>query len=230
MANEIHPSAVIMNDVELGDGNYVGPFVLLAGPLRIGNNNYIGAHCVIGTPAEDAKGLGPAELRLPQPHGVRIGNNNVIRELTIVHGGKVGDTRICDNCWIHSQSHIDHDCILSDGVVLAPCVSLAGMVTIEHFAQIGMAAAIHQQRRIWGYSMIGMNATVVHNVPPFALVRGTPARIAGCNRRRLERMGISAEHIEEVEKWLLSQSEIPGTLPETILAELREFSSEMHQG
>ena len=47
--NHIHPTAVIDDMVEMGEGNYVGPFCYLAGYLQIGNKNRFESHCAVGT-------------------------------------------------------------------------------------------------------------------------------------------------------------------------------------
>jgi len=223
MDNRIHPSAVIAGDVRLGRDNFIGPCAVLCGPLTVGNDNYIGAHVVIGTPAEDAKNLGPRELQAVQPHGVRIGDNNVIRELTAIHGGTQRDTTLANGCWIHSQSHIDHDCQLADGVVLAPCVKLGGTVSIGTEAQVGMGAAVHQTRRIGAYSMTAMSAAIVSDVPPCALVIGVPAKLRGVNRRKMHRLGLTREHIEDLNRFLLHGGVLPEGLPDCVLNELRLF-------
>jgi len=50
--NRIHPSAVIDDDVELGEDNYIGPFCYLTGYLTIGDNNRFEAYCSVGTRPE----------------------------------------------------------------------------------------------------------------------------------------------------------------------------------
>ncbi|MGH3468883.1 MAG: UDP-N-acetylglucosamine acyltransferase, partial [Thermocrispum sp.] len=94
MANRIHPTAVIGDGVQLGDGNDIGPFAVVVGPVVIGSGNWIGPHCVIGTPASDRGAPHPAAwdgAPSGDPEqdgfGVRIGDRNVIREYCSVHQG-----------------------------------------------------------------------------------------------------------------------------------------------
>ena len=37
--NIVHPNAVIGDDVELGENNFIGPFCYLTGYLTVGDNN-----------------------------------------------------------------------------------------------------------------------------------------------------------------------------------------------
>lgn len=211
--NIIHRTVVIEGDVELGENNYIGANVVLVAPLCIGDNNYIGANTIIGTPPEDATNLDSLTIREFSGTGVLVGNNNVIRELTIIHGSIDKPTSIENRNWIHSQSHIDHDCHLHDDVVLAPMVVLAGRVTVERQAQVGMNATVHQEVTIGAYSMVGMNATVVDNVPPCALVKGTPARLSGVNERKLQILGVDKGIIRSLDEFLKGKGDLPNDLP-----------------
>jgi UDP-N-acetylglucosamine acyltransferase len=49
--NDVHPTAVIGDGVEMGDGNVIGSFAAMCGLVRLGDGNWIGLH-VIGTPTE----------------------------------------------------------------------------------------------------------------------------------------------------------------------------------
>ena len=50
--NDIHPTAVIEDCVEMGEDNYIGPFCYFTGKVEIGNNNRFEAYCSIGSRAE----------------------------------------------------------------------------------------------------------------------------------------------------------------------------------
>ena len=78
--NIIHPTAIIGKEVELGKGNTILPYSIIEGKVRIGNNNVIGPHVIIGCPATDTK-----HVNLDfEDSSVIIGNNNVIREFSVV--------------------------------------------------------------------------------------------------------------------------------------------------
>ena len=55
--NYIHPTAIIGDDVQLGDDNYIGAFCYITGKTIIGNNNRFEAFCSIGTEPEHNRKL-----------------------------------------------------------------------------------------------------------------------------------------------------------------------------
>jgi UDP-N-acetylglucosamine acyltransferase len=212
----IHPTAVVGPDVEVGPGTVVGPYAVLLGPCRIGARCWIGPHTVIGTTAEhtsrmvvptvpdDAADLSPEELEAVlwfggHGEGIEIGDGTIIRELTAVHQGTEGPTRIGAGAFIMNKSYVAHDCQIGARAKLGPVGSLAGHVFLGDDANVGMDAAVHQHRRIGAGAMVGMNATVVHDVRPWELVKGTPARPSGLNRIGLERNGYDADDIAGLE-------------------------------
>jgi UDP-N-acetylglucosamine acyltransferase len=213
----IHPTAVVGPDVEIGPGTVVGPYAVVLGPCRIGTRCWIGPHTVIGTTAEhasrmivpavpeNAAEMTPEELEAAlwfggHGRGVEIGDGTIIREMTAVHQGTEGPTRIGASAFIMNKSYVAHDCQLGARTKLGPVGSLAGHVFLGDDANVGMDAAVHQHRRIGAGAMVGMNATVVHDVRPWELVRGTPARAAGVNRVGLERNGYGPDDITGLER------------------------------
>lgn len=72
---------------------------------------------------------------------------------------------------------VSHDCHIGDFVTLAPGVHLAGNVTVEAGANIGIGASIIQRRRIGAGALIGAGAVVTEDIPPDAVAVGVPARV-----------------------------------------------------
>lgn len=222
----IHPTAVVGPDVELGPGTVVGPFAVILGPCRIGARCWIGPHTVIGTTAEhtgamvvpevpaDADRMSADELEAllwfgGHGAGVEIGDGTIIREQSTVHQGTVGATRIGSSVFVMNKSYVAHDCELGDGTKLGPVGSLAGHVFLGEGANVGMNAAVHQHRRIGAGAMVGMNATVVHDVRPWQLVKGTPARVSGLNRIGLERAGYDTGQVAGLEAAYGTGTDVP---------------------
>lgn len=208
MTNNIHPTAIVSPDVEIGDNNFVGPFCVIGGmgaPVQIGSNNYFGAFVMIGSPAQSVSEYSNAVMldfktwtfdHQDKTTGVIIGDRNVVRDRVSIDSGISKPTIIENNCYLHSLSQINHDCILGENVIFAPAVIAAGSSTFLHSCQVGANAVIHQGLEVGSYAMIGMNSTVTKNVPNFALCFGSPSVVRGVNRRGLQRRGISDEDIE----------------------------------
>jgi UDP-N-acetylglucosamine acyltransferase len=179
----VHKTCVIEGDVQIGEGTEIGAFCYIKGPAIIGKNNKIYPHCIIGTDGEHKA------HQANDP--VYIGDNNTIRELTVIQRG-TGDkpTTIGNGCFIMDHVHIAHDCFLENEVTIAPNAVLGGHTVVLEGANIGIGAATHQFSTIGAHAMVGMNSTVTKDVYPFALVMGSPAKMTRANTVKLSRMGI----------------------------------------
>lgn len=195
--NDIHPTAVITGEVLIGDGNTIGPFVVITGPVSIGDGNWIGAGAVIGAPPEIRAFVHPrAHGEAGAPAGVVIGSRNVIREYAQVHQGHNAATSVGDDTFIMNQVYVAHDGRVGDGATLASSVLLAGHVTVGAGANLGMGATVHQFRTVGAGAMVGMSSVVTRDIPPFALVYGSPARVRGANRVGMQRAGVPDQAVE----------------------------------
>jgi UDP-N-acetylglucosamine acyltransferase len=127
--------------------------------------------------------------------GVEIGPRTVVREMVTVHRSiHEGEmTRVGEECYLMTQSHVAHDCELGDRVILVNWVGLSGHVEVANDCFITGYVGIHQFVRIGeGVILTGPNA-VRKDVPPFTLVDGNPPRVRGLNAVGLRRRGVSAE-------------------------------------
>lgn len=211
MAN-IHPSAVIDPGAELADGVDVGPLcyvgpdvrigagtrlisqVTILGPTDIGCRNTVWPHATLGGQAQDLKYKGE-KTRLV------VGDDNEIRENVTMHRGTAHDlgvTRVGNHNLVMAYVHIAHDCTISDDVIIASYVALAGHVRIERCAVIGGASAAHHFVTIGQYAYVGGMTRLVHDVPPFMVVEGNPATVRGANVIGLTRHGFDPETIKRL--------------------------------
>lgn len=210
---KIHPSAIIDKKAQLSEDVEVGPYTIIGPGVKIGSGSRIGAHCliegltilgrnnriftgtVIGSPPQDLKYKG-------EKSQIIIGDNNTLREyITINPGTSEGtSTKIGNNNLLMAYTHIAHNCLISDGVIIANAGTLAGHVTIEDRAIIGGLVAVHQFVRIGRLSIVGGCSKVVKDIPPYALADGHPAKIYSLNVVGLRRAGLSAEVRTELKK------------------------------
>lgn len=206
--NVIHPTALIGPDVALGTGNTIGPYAVFMGRCEIGDDNWFGPSVVVGAPAEGRS----FSLELDDGMGVRIGNGNVIRELTTVHQGTHRRTAVGDDCYVMARSHVSHDVILSDGVTLSTAVTLGGHTWVGEGANLGLGAVVHQWRCIGPHAMVGMQSAVTKDVLPGALTLGVPAAVKGPNVVGLQRAGLDGAAVTSVERWF--ERVLKGDAPE----------------
>jgi UDP-N-acetylglucosamine acyltransferase len=178
MANFIHPTAIIGDNVTLGD------------------NNYIGAYCIIGDPAEHKKYWQYEEqikdygtLKIIQKGQIKrgqviIGDNNVITGLVTIDAGTEGITTIGDNCFLLKKVHIGHDCMIGNNVTISCGAKIGGHSIIKDFCNIGLNAVLHQFSCIKEGCMIGASAFFKGESEPFTKYAGVPARKLGENKPR----------------------------------------------
>jgi len=207
--NQIHSTAVVGASVRLGTGNVIGPGVVLAGPIVIGDGNWFGAHVVIGCPPEVRDFPHTADwVDTAEGQGVVIGHACVFREGSQVHTGWHDQTVVGDDVFLMNQVYIAHDCQLADGVTMASNVAVGGHVHVGLRANLGLGTVVHQRRTIGALAMVGMGSVVTHDVPPFVKAFGNPCRVKGTNSVGMERAGISAESVRQVQE-AVARGEIP---------------------
>ena len=88
------------------------------------------------------------------------------------------------------SSHVAHDCIIGNNVILVNNASLAGHVIVDDFAIIGALSGVHQFCRIGKHSMIGAMSGIDSDVIPYGTVIGNRAFLSGLNIIGLKRRGL----------------------------------------
>ncbi|MDL2280589.1 acyl-ACP--UDP-N-acetylglucosamine O-acyltransferase [Selenomonadales bacterium OttesenSCG-928-I06] len=182
----IGPYAVIGENVLIGDGTQIGAHVVIDGWTSIGRNCVIYPHATIGSEPQDMKFRGEKSY-------VFIGDNTKIRECATVNRatGEGEETRIGSNCLLMAYTHVAHNCIVGNNVIMSNAATLAGHVIVEDRAVFGGLSGAHQFVKVGRNAMIGGATKVVQDVPPFVIVDGHPAVVCGLNNVGLARAGIS---------------------------------------
>lgn len=99
-----------------------------------------------------------------------------------------------------ANSHVAHDCVLGDEVILVNGVLLAGHVTVGRGAIFaGMGGAV-QFVRVGEYAYVGGATVVSRDVLPYSMVKGYRGRTVGVNAVGLKRRGWTGERIQWVER------------------------------
>ena len=189
---EIGPFCLVGADVEIGSGTRIESHVILKGPMKIGERNHIFQFSTLGDGSPDKKYKN-------EPTTLVIGNENIIREGVTIHRGTVqdrGETLIGDRNLIMAYSHIAHDCVLGNDIVLTNQAALAGSVHVGDGAILGGYAIVHQFCSLGSYSFCAMGSAVNKDIPAYVKVRGNPAKPFGINVTGIKRLGYSKESIE----------------------------------
>jgi UDP-N-acetylglucosamine acyltransferase len=192
---KIGPYCVIGPEVELGERCHLVSHVAIEGPTKIGADNAFFPFCSIGMAPQDLTYAG-------EPTRLEIGEHNTIREFVTINRGTVkggGLTRVGNHILVMAYTHIAHDCVIGDHVILANAATLGGHVTVEEWATVGALCPVHHFIRIGAHSFVGGGTTITRDVLPFSKTSAArDVQAYGLNAIGLERRGFSKERIRKI--------------------------------
>jgi len=193
----VHPTAVIgaycivEDDVEIGAGNRLDPFVIVKRYTTLGSGNHLYSGAQLGTDPMDKK------FSEENATYLRVGNRNVLREyVNISRGTRPGAVTVLgDDNYVMSCVHVAHDCQLGSQITIGPSTSLGGYAEIEDSAFLSAGVGVHQFSKVGRLSMVAANTRVAQDVPPYVLVSEFDCAAHGLNLVGLRRAGLSREAI-----------------------------------
>ena len=189
----VGPFSTIGPNVRIGPGCVIHDHVCITGHTTIGPNNIFFPFAAIGCAPQDLKYAG-GKVELV------IGEENLFREQVTVncgteHGG--GITTIGNKSLFMIGTHIAHDCVIEDEIVIGNYTQLAGHSKIEKCAWLSGFTGTHHFTTIGRYAYTAGMAGLNRDVPPFVMVQGSyPFSVRGLNDRGLRRRGFTDEQIE----------------------------------
>jgi len=208
----IHPTAIVSKRALIDPSVEIGPYAIIEDGVKIEKDvkiyarSYICSGTTIGEGTEVHIGaiLGHAPQDIVfkgKKTYLNIGKKNIIREYVTIHRGTKDDTatRIGDGNFLMGLSHVGHNCLLGDNVILANGALLAGYVTIEDGVFISGNVVVHQFCRIGKLAIVGGFSGVNKDVPPYMTVRG-PSTVRSVNLIGLRRAGVSRSAIKEIKE------------------------------
>ncbi len=184
----------ISEDVEIGENTHIHPNVVIYDGARIGNNVTIFPGAVISATPQDLKYQGEKTTAV-------VGDGTIIREYVTVNKGTAAKmkTIVGKNCLIMAYSHVAHDCILGNNIILANGVQLAGEVEVDDFAILGGGTLVHQFTRIGKHVMTQGGLLLGKDIPPYVKSAREPAAYVGVNSIGLRRRQFSNEKITYIQ-------------------------------
>ncbi len=221
--SKIHPSAIIEDGAQIAASAEIGPLCWISSKAKIGENvRLLGRVTVMGdTTIGEGTVVFPGAVLGggPQDHGnefqenakLVIGKRNVIRENVTMHCGTPkgqnpipGEepekmiTRVGDDGMFMINSHIAHDCVVGNNVIMTNNAVIAGHVRLGDGVILGGNSAVHQFCRIGRKTMIGGMTGVERDVIPFAIVTGDRGKLRGLNVIGLKRSGFDEHTIKSI--------------------------------
>src|SRR5579864_9081212 len=182
---------VIEEDVTIGPGCRLEPYVYVKRWTTLGERNEISAGTVLGTDPLDKNFTGERSY-------LRIGAGNIVREHYTISRGTQPEsvTVIGDENYIMTSGHVAHNCRIGNRTVIASCALVAGFVDVDDQAFISGGVVIHQYSRIGRLAMIGGNTRVNSDLPPFFLYTDFNVAAHGLNLVGLRRAGFAETDIK----------------------------------
>ena len=209
----IHPTAIVNPLAAIGDDVSIGPFSVIEAGVSIGHACRLEGRVVVKTGTtlghDNLISEGVVLGGLPQhvhlsdhPGQVLIGSGNTIRENVTIHRALDEDeaTVVGDNNMLMVNAHVAHDCRLGNHTIVANNVMLAGHVTVGDRAYLSGAVAIHQFCRVGTLAMVGGQAHITKDVPPYVTIDGLSSSVVGLNQIGLRRAGFSSEDILQLKE------------------------------
>ena len=190
----IHPTAIIENGAIIGENVKIGKGTRVIANAyiefaEIGENCTISPFATIGSEPQDLGYKG-------EPTKVVIGDETIIKENVTIHrGAACGDftTRVGNKCLLMVGSHIAHNCVLEDQVILANLVTLGGHVHVGFGAFVGGMSVFHQNIRIGSMAIVSGFSASRQDILPYSKGEGRPPVPRGLNVIALKRRGVSQE-------------------------------------
>jgi UDP-N-acetylglucosamine acyltransferase len=191
----IEPFATVQKDVVIDDNSWIGPGAIVWDGSRLGKNVKIYPGASVSSIPQDLKFAG-------EKTETHIGDNTVIRECVTISRGTTDKmkTVIGKNCLLMAYVHVAHDCLIGNNCILVNTVQVAGHVTIDDWAIIGGASALHQFVKVGAHVMVSGGSLVRKDIPPFTKAAREPLTYAGINSVGLKRRGFSTEKITEIQE------------------------------
>ncbi len=190
---EIGPLSVIGSQAVIGEKTIIQSHVVIEAEVAIGTDNFIGHGAIIGAAPQDLSFSPKRKTR------VEIGNGNVIREYCTIHRGSAegSATKIGNENFLMVATHVGHNCVVGNNVIIANNCLLGGYVHVDDGAFLGGGGVFHQHMRIGRLALTQGASGFSKDIPPF-LIAAEINYVFGVNIIGLRRAGFSGRDRDEI--------------------------------
>jgi sugar O-acyltransferase (sialic acid O-acetyltransferase NeuD family) len=127
--------------------------------------------------ADRLDGLGFELINAVHPSANLARNVTLGRNIVIAAGSLVcAHCQIGDSVILNTACIVDHESLIGTATHICPGAKLAGRVTVESGAFVGIGATIIQHVRVGYEAVVGAGAVVIDDVASMSTVVGVPAR------------------------------------------------------
>jgi UDP-3-O-[3-hydroxymyristoyl] glucosamine N-acyltransferase len=186
----ISPLSVVEGPVEIGDGVIVEPFCTIGPDVKIGrgtvirsgarvfprvaigSESVVGVNTVVGHEGYGfVRGEDGNKMRIPHLGGVEVGSHVELGALVTVPCGTIAPTIIEDYAKIDDHVHVGHNVRIARSVSVTAGTVIGGHSVVETEAWIGINSSIRDGRRVGSHALVGMDASVQHDLSDAAVAR-----------------------------------------------------------
>jgi len=191
----IHPTAIIANNIDIPDNCYIGPYVAISEDCTIGNNTIIHSHAKLYSQTHlgkntivhsgvviGADGLGFQKNeagiyeKFPQLGGVIISDDVEIGANSCIDCGALGNTIIHSGVKIDNHVHIAHNVEIGKDTMITAKSMVAGGTKVGKNCWLAPSCSLMNGLTIGDNVFVGMGAIVTKNVSNNLTVIGNPAQ------------------------------------------------------
>ncbi len=192
----IHPFAFVSKNTVIGDGAVIYPYASILNGTRIGARTKVYNGAIVGAEPQSFHWHGEPSLCV-------VGEDCLIREHTIInrsiYEGKA--TVVGKKCFVMAESHIMHDAVIDDFVVVGNGVQIAGTAHVRSYTILSSNSLVHAGSDVGRWVLVKGGCRVNGNVPPYTVIGHNPATYCGVNAVAMRRGGkMSDDVIDAVAK------------------------------
>ncbi len=189
---EIGPNVIVGDHSSVGSGTRVMANAVIGPWTTVGCNNTIHYGAIVGHDPQDFGYHGDESY-------LEVGTGNIIREYATIHRGNRAGTKtvVGNENFLMIQSHVAHNCILGNNIIVAGGALLAGHVEVADRAIISGNCVVHQFCRIGGFAMMRGLSRTSRDVPPFCIMDETHT-VKTLNLVGLRRNGFDQKRVRAI--------------------------------
>ena len=217
MSTQIHPQSIVEDGAQLGEGVIIEAFAMVGRNAIIGDDTIIRHHATVEGKVilGKANEIHPYSLIGGLTHDLKfsggepalqIGDRNTFREYCTAHVATNDHNKTLigsDNTFL-AYSHVAHDCIVGNNLIMSSHSALGGHVVVAYHVNIGLGVGVHQFCRLGRNCMVSACSKLVQDVAPFMLADGSPAEVRSINKVGMERNGFTKDTKELTENQVSS--------------------------
>ncbi len=176
----IHPAAVVMDHVQIGDGVRIDAGAVLYPNTVIADGVHVKANATIGGEGFEAKVIGGRRRIIPHTGGVFVDTGAAIGSSTCVDRGLFGTMTAIGACaQVDNLVHVAHNVVIGPDSGVVACAEISGSCVLGRGVWFGPRACCNHELTFGDYAYVGTGSVVTRSVPAHALVFGAPAKQGG---------------------------------------------------